>query len=181
MGYFDGLTNAAFKTDEAGRRLFFLYGRFGKGRLLATEDDERSMRAKYKGFYKYTFFVVVPAMIAIRLFLHQSLSVQLIVAGALIVPGYAWLEVHARQYPKVDARITFAESYANSAAGHNLWTLIALTLLSAVFVLIGLFIAFKGKPEDYWIGIGCAIFFGVCGAAIGWMARLKVRQKSRQR
>jgi hypothetical protein len=34
MGYFDGLTAAAFKKDTQGRDLFFIWGKFGKGRVV---------------------------------------------------------------------------------------------------------------------------------------------------
>jgi len=181
MGYFDGLTNGAFKTDKQGRRLFFLYGKLGKPRLLPTEADEQSMRAKFKSFYKYTFFVLIPVIVVLNAFLARSVTTLVLVGAALIIPMYVWLEIQARKYPKVDGTLTFAEAYSNSAAGHNYWTLIALTALSGLFVLLGVLIIAIGNPEDRWIGIACALFFGACGVVIGWMARLKSKQRKAAR
>lgn len=181
MGYFDGITNAAFKIDDQGRRLFFLYGKFGKGRLLPTEADEQLMRKKYKTFYMYTLFFVVPVVVLTNLLSHQGWTlklfmIQLLIGAILLAPAYIWMEIEARKFAKVDARLTFAESYANSAAGHNYFSLIALLVVSGVFVLGGLLMAIYAPSGDRWIGMIGVIFFGACGAVIGWMLRLKIKQ-----
>ncbi len=176
MGYFDGLTNGAFKIDEQGRRLFFLYGKLGKARLLPTEADDLSMRAKYKAFYIYGMLFVMPVIVILSV--SSTPLIPLILVGTvLLAPAYIWLEIHARKYAKVDGKLTFAESYSNSAAGHNFWTLIVLTFLSSLFVLLGVILIALGPAEARWVGAGCVLLFGGCAGVIGWMARLKVKQR----
>lgn len=181
MGYFDGITNAAFKIDDQGQRLFFLYGKFGKGRLLPTQEDEQRMRSKYKAFYMYTLFLVMPVMVILSVSFSQRWTVQLfmiqvLVGAVMLIPAYIWMEIEARKFAKVDSRLTFTESYANSAAAHNYATLIVCLILSGVFVLGGVLMALYAAPGDRWVGIVAVIFFGAGSAIIGWMLHLKSKQ-----
>jgi Flp pilus assembly protein TadB len=177
MGYFDGLTNGAFKTDAQGRRLFFLYGALGKGRHLPSEADEIAMRGTFKAFYKFLMFAVLPIVVVAHVFLHMSFSGILILAGLLLLPPYVWLEVKARRYPKVDSRISIGEAYANSASAHNFWTLVFLSGIAFLFVLAGLVIVVVLEGNDRWLGVGAIVFFGACGATLAWMARINARKR----
>lgn len=177
MGYFDGLTNGAFKVDDQGRRLFFLYGALGKGRLLPTEGDEIEMRRAFKGFYKYLMFAVMPVVILGNVFLHYSLATYMVLAALMILPAYIWIEVKARRYARVDSRISLGESYAGSARAHSFWMLIVLSVVSFLFVLLGIGLTLVLDGSDRWIGIGGALFFGFCFAVITWMAILNRRQR----
>lgn len=175
MGYFDGLTNGAFKTDAEGRRLFFIYGALGKGRLLPTERDEQEMRGVFKAFYVYLIIGVMPAVIIGHNFFDLSLTWMLGFGALLILPAYIWIEVKARRYPKVDARLSLGEAYANSAKAHSFWILVLLLVVCALFALLGLVVAFLLPSPNYWIGIGCFAFFGLCAAGLAWMALLNRR------
>lgn len=51
MGYFDGLTNAIFKPDADGNTVFFPYGAWGKGRLIADADSAEQLKKFIGRFY----------------------------------------------------------------------------------------------------------------------------------
>ena len=44
MGYFDALTKASFKPDADGNTVFFPYGAWGKGRLIADADSAEQLK-----------------------------------------------------------------------------------------------------------------------------------------
>lgn len=176
MGYFEGLVSGAFKTDTQGRRLFFLYGALGKGRHLPSEADELAMRRAFKAFYKFLVLFVLPIAIVSHVFLQMSFGSILMLAGLLVLPPYVWLEVKARRYPTVDSRISIGEAYANSAVGHNFWTLVFLSGVSFIFALGGLIVITSVDGNDRWLGIGALVFFGAGGAIFAWMARIKSKK-----
>jgi Ca2+/Na+ antiporter len=69
-------------------------------------------------------------------------------------------------------RLTFAESYSNQAASHNLVTLCILEVASLLFVFVGIGLLFLGT-ENLFIGIACILFFGLCSISIGFMIYAK--------
>ena len=60
MGYFDGLTAAAFKKHSQGRDLFFIWGKFGKGRVVPTEADGAAARSYLKNYYICVLVGILP-------------------------------------------------------------------------------------------------------------------------
>ena len=128
MGYFDGLTAASFKKDAQGRDLFFIWGKFGKGRVVPTEADGASVRSYLKIYYICLIVGIVP---------------MIMLAGervrAALVPGdrrssWCWrwrrwlpLFLRTRQWAVADERLTYREAMSASAAAHGaatLWFLI---------------------------------------------------------
>lgn len=67
-------------------------------------------------------------------------------------------------------KMTVKEARQNSAKSHNRGTLIFLTVVSVLFVLLGLFMMAGGLV---WQGLLCSGFFGACGFMIGLMVRDK--------
>ena len=107
MGYFDGLTAAAFKTDSRGRDLFFIWGKFGKGRVIPSEADGAAVRSYLKNYYICVLVGILPTVMLggeagqPRWFLTIAIFMALALAG--LVP--LWLRT--RQWALADERLTY--------------------------------------------------------------------------
>jgi hypothetical protein len=164
MGYFDGLTEASFKTDQNGNTVFYPWGVLGKGHVLTDPAKAQQLRAFVRLYYQVTLPVVIILSI-LRIWL---------LLGLAVVGLTAWFLVRTRQLtagaPVSGERLSMKESYRNSAARHSkpmLWALLACSLL---FVVGGVWIALRG---EVLVGLGSALFFGLCGLAIGYMATVR--------
>jgi hypothetical protein len=174
MGYFDGLTAAAFKKDAQGRDLFFIWGRLGKGRIVPSEADGASVRSYLKSYYVCVLVGIVPMLMLAgkagepRWFLAIGIFMALAIAG--LVP----LFLRTRHWPAADERMTYREALSASAAAHGALSLWLLVALSAVFVIGGLFLLLA--TEATLVGLLCVVFFGGCLGVFVWM--LAVRQRA---
>src|ERR1039457_6901337 len=70
MGYFDALMSSWFKTLPDGRKLFYPRGAWGRGYIIASEQDYKRLRQQIKVY----LIVMVVLMI-----------------GASVSPGYLWI------------------------------------------------------------------------------------------
>ncbi len=97
----------------------------------------------------------------------------------LLVPVFgAWFYFGSKSLvsgcPYGEDKLTLKEGYANSAASHNKFTLWLLFIFSVLFVLAGIFIASAAKSSgQMMLGWFSVVFFGACGAAIGYMLKVK--------
>jgi hypothetical protein len=169
MGYFDGLTDGAFKTDAQGRHVFYPWGVMGKGYVMRDADNHQSMRRKIKWMY----IVTLPLII-----INQS--VWGVKANLVFLPLYLiWYVLMLKRWTAglevSGEKITVAEARRNSAKSHNRGTLIFLFIVSVLFVLMGLLSMAAGR---IWLGLFISVFFGFCGGMIGMMIRDKSRAAS---
>lgn len=168
MGYFDGLTDAAFKTDQQGRKVFYPWGVLGKGYITRDEAHYQRLRSKIK----WTYIISLPAIIIGQVLYGWKIAVLFAVMYtvwylAMLTLWLSGLEISGE-------KITVAEARRNSARSHNRATLIFLTVVSVLFVIMGLLVALGGKV---WLGLLTAVFFGGCG----WMIFQMLRDKAKQR
>jgi hypothetical protein len=70
MSYFDALMSSWFKTLPDGRKLFYPRGAWGRGYIIASEQDYKRLRQQIKVY----LIVMVVLMI-----------------GASVSPGYLWI------------------------------------------------------------------------------------------
>ena len=174
MGYFDGLTAAAFKKDSQGRDLFFIWGKFGKGRVVPTEADGMSVRSYLKNYYICVIVGIVPMiMFAGKSFeprWFMAIGIFMVLALAALVP----LFVRTRQWAVADERLTYREAMSASAAAHGAVSLRLLAALSAVFVAGGLLLLLA--TDATLIGLVCVLFFGACLGVFIWMLVMRGRR-----
>lgn len=169
MGYFDGLTDAAFKRDASGNTLFYPWGIWGSGFIVDSEGKKNQIR----GFYKKMYMVMLPAIIIIQMAVGFWLNL-------VLFPIYCvWYYFTAKKITqglrKTEIKLKTSEAYKNSAKSHNLPTLIFLELISLGFVAIGIWILQAGK--DSFIAYASMGFFGLCAMVIGYMIVAKIRDK----
>src|SRR5688500_11460293 len=138
MGYFDGLTAAAFKKDSQGRDLFFIWGRLGKGRVVPTEADAIAVRSYLRNYYICVLVGIVPMlMLAGKSFEPRwflAIGIFMVLTLAALVP----LFLRTRHWAAADERLTYREAMSASAAAHGVVSLWTLIVLSALFVVAGL-------------------------------------------
>lgn len=168
MGYFDGLVESTLKKDKSGNTVFYPWGVLGKGRVIADADREIQLRRFLLRYYKVT----LPVSIIFGILRIWPLLP--IIVGVFT----AWYLIESRRVlagtPFSEERLTLKEGYRNSAMKHNKFTLWVLFLFCLLFVVAGIAIALKGVGQSPVIfGLGCAIFFGLCSLAIGYMLRAK--------
>jgi hypothetical protein len=171
MGYFDGLTATSFKQDSQGRDLFFIWGKFGKGRIVPTEADGAAVRNYLKNYYICLIVGIVPMiMLAGESFeprWFMAIGIFMVLALAALTP----LFLRTRQWAVADERLTYRE--AMSAAAHGAVTLWLLTAVGALFVTGGLFLLLATDAK--LIGLLCVLFFGVCLGVFVWMLVMRRR------
>ena len=167
MGYFDGLTAAAFKKDSQGRDLFFIWGKFGKGRVVPNEADGIAVRSYLKNYYICLIVGIVPMVMLAgkagepRWFL--AIGIFMVLALAALVP----LFLRTSQWEVADERMTYREAMSASAAAHGAVTLWLLIAVGALFVAGGLFILLA--TDATLVGLLVTIFFGACLGVFIWM------------
>ena len=173
MGYFDGLTAAAFKQDAQGRDLFFIWGKFGKGRVVPTEADGAAVRNYLKNYYICLIVGIVPMIMLAgeslepRWFL--AIGIFMVLALAALVP----LFLRTRQWAAADERMTYREAMSASASAHGAVSLWLLAAVSALFVAMGLFLLLG--TDAALIGLLCVVFFGACLGIFIWMLVMRRR------
>ena len=168
MGYFDGLINASFKADKQGPTLFYKWGVLGNGYILPTADKENEIRKFLMLYYK----VSLPLVIVVGALLNWLLAVL------LAIPLFIWFQIKISALTKgltiSREKLTFKESYTNSAQGHNKFTLWLLLIGSTAFVIGGLFLLLTATDlKRQLIGVSGIIFFGACAAVSLYMLKIK--------
>ncbi|MEN6620314.1 MAG: hypothetical protein ABFD50_02030 [Smithella sp.] len=168
MGYFDGLTDACFKTNMQGTTLFYKWGVLGKGYILPSIEKKDEIRK----FVKLYYMVSLPTIIGAGAFINW------LWAMLLVIPFFIWFQIKISSLTKglaiSNEKLTLKESYTNSAKGHNKTTLWLLLIFSILMFLGGLFMLliardFKGQI----LGISFIIMFGTCSAVFIYMLKMK--------
>ena len=169
MGYFDGLTAAAFKKDTQGRDLFFIWGKFGKGRVVPTEADGAAVRNYLKNYYICLIVGIVPMIMfagkALEPRWFLAIGIFMVLALAALVP----LFLRTRQWAMADERLTYREAMAARSTG-SLWFL---AVLSWLFVAGGLILLLA--TDAVWIGLVCTLFSGACLGIFVWLLIMRRR------
>jgi hypothetical protein len=174
MGYFDGLTAAAFKKDSQGRDLFFIWGKLGKGRVVPTETDGVAVRSYLKNYYICLIVGIVPMiMLAGKSFEPRwflAIGIFMVLALAALAP----LFLRTRHWAVADERLTYREAMSASAAAHGAVTLWLLTAVGALFVAGGLLLMLA--TDATLVGLLIVLFFGGCLGVFIWMLIMRRRR-----
>ena len=180
MGYFDGLSDGSFKLDRQGRWVFYPWGALGKGYVLPDEARKDRIRQ----FVKRYLLVTLPLSILFGVaFSNVALSRRLTVwTGVLIgllpldfvgsIVFYGWRTARLLEGFRVsEEKLRIAEAYRNSAKSHNLAILIFFFVLSALFVVAGLWLISQNRVM---VGALSVALFGACTVGIGFMLKAKL-------
>jgi hypothetical protein len=173
MGYFDGLTASAFKKDAQGRDLLFIWGKFGKGRVVPTEADGIAVRSYLKSYYVCVLVGIVPMLMLAGKSFDPRWFLAIGIFMALALAGLAPLFLRTRDWAVAGERLTYREAISASAAAHGAVSLWLLIVLSAVFVAGGLVLLLA--TEATLVGLLCVVFFGGRLGVFVWMLIMRRR------
>jgi hypothetical protein len=153
--------------------LFFIWGKFGKGRVVPTEADGAAVRNYLKNYYICLIVGIVPMIMLAgnsfepRWFL--AIGIFMVLALAALTP----LFLRTRHWAVADERLTYREAMSASAAAHGAVTLWLLAAVGALFVAGGLFLLLATDAK--LIGLLCVLFFGACLGVFIWMLAMRRR------
>ena len=169
MGYFNGVASAYFKKGADGKAVFYPWGVIAKGYVLPDEAAE----AKTRRFIKIHLIVSLPAMV---IAVNYSLTWVCIAAAASFAWFYFQVKALLKGCPVSAERLTFKESYTNSAKAHNKAGLWALFIISLLFVAAGIWFMIVGPAHSSKVALALStLFFGACSCAIGYMVKVRMK------
>jgi uncharacterized membrane protein HdeD (DUF308 family) len=182
MGYFDGLVDSSFKKDSSGRRIYYAWGIFGKGRVLEDARTEEKLRAFLKKYYiavilAATGLVALSGLMYLLLLLIPLLSVWFVHTTRALLS----------QCPVSDEKLTIKDAYSAMAAVTNEFVIWLFLLCSLIFAAGGTWIMLHPVPLGARLAAAMgAMLFAAGAAALAYMLKLKkdqeeAEQKSRVR
>jgi hypothetical protein len=133
MGLFQAPTAAYFKRDATGRQLFFIWGNFGKGRVIPSEADGDFARRYMTAYFFGTLATIIPAIVWLpdqMLDSHWLLAVGLllVLAWTAMLPLY----LRTRRWPLADEAMTYGESLTITARAYGSKTMLAFVIAIAL-------------------------------------------------
>jgi hypothetical protein len=129
MEYFNGLTDATFKTDAKGNTIFYPFWIFGKGYILPGDNKNR-----FRLTMKRHLLTCVLLAIAFSMFLNPPLFFFIILP--LYFSGYTiWVKKRTAGLAISSVKLTLSDSTGKSARPHNWTTFGFLDIVSFLFVL----------------------------------------------
>ena len=173
MGYFDALTASYFKTAPDGRRLFYPWGIWGRGYVVASQQNYGRLRGQIKIYTIASLVLIIP--VATLLHYLWAMAVTLLV----IVFYLCWVPFLLRGLQPTDERMSLSESMSGQARLQNASTLWMLLIVSILFVLTG-FAMLVFDPDKWLVGGFAIVFFGLCAAVAVRMLILRRRAFTQQ-
>ena len=171
MGYFDALTSGYFKTEgQDGRKLFFPWGIFGRGYVIASEQDYERLRRQLK-VYTIVAMVLIIGPVALQRLLWAFVIAALLTAFYII-----WAHYLLRGLQRSNERLSLQDSMTTQALAHSAGALWLLEVASLVFVGGGI-LMLADDPSRWLRAVFTITFFGLCAAQIARM--LVLRRRSR--
>lgn len=173
MGYFDGLTAASFKRDAEGREVFFIWGKFGTGRIIPSEADGAWIRRYLKIYYICVLVGILPMLMAGGEAFQPRWLLTVIIFALLALAALVPLWMRTRAWLVAGERLTYGEAISASARAHGVVSLSILTVLSLLMVVGSMFVALYA--DQILIGTLGVILFGACLGLFIWMLRARRR------
>ena len=165
MGYFDGIAGLYFKKDAGGKTVYYPWRIVGKGYVMPDEAAEKEAR----GFIRLFMMVTLPVIVI-------AVNISWIWAVAAMAGLAMWYYLKTRALVAGRAlsleKLTFEESYTNSAKAHNIAVLWLLFIISLLFTAASLWFAFGGAVHcDRLMMCVSSFFFAFCSVSLGYMIK----------
>jgi hypothetical protein len=179
MGYFDGMTNAVFKTDRNGNTVFYPWGVFTRGWILTDPARIAAARHFLRRWYQVSICgAPLVTMAIIPQWIPLPITAALVVACLVI--GTGWFVVKTRKLTagaeRSDERLWFRDSLANIATGLSRPTIWILYGVSCLGVMGGLWMAVNmGSRVSAWPGVLVAATFAAGACMYGYMLAVQGR------
>lgn len=166
MGYLQGLVNVSFRKDNAGSTIFFPNGKFGKGYIISSAEEE-----KIKTFLRRYYTVSFTSLIIVILMFS---SYVLLLAGVLIIWYYIRINKILDRTKKSPERGPIRESIEIMSVSMGLPTCLVL-FLSGALLLVASIIVFI-RNDKMWGGLGI-VFSGFALIVLFKMLMISIKNK----
>ena len=173
MAYFDAVMSSYLKTLPDGRKVFYPRTLWGRGYILASEQDHKLLRQRIKVFFIVSIALIIGANIALG-------SLGTFIAGAFLVALYyvALAPYLVRGLQPSDEKMSLQESFSNQATTFSSMGLWACEISSLAFVALGIAM-FVLDPESRLGAVVVMATFGLAVAVFTWMLILRRRASHR--
>ncbi|MEX0643656.1 MAG: hypothetical protein WD468_13210 [Pirellulales bacterium] len=183
MRYFSYIAEQSFKTDEEGRRLFYIGTPFSRPYVIADESMEQRLQRKMTWYHRLT---LGPAIVGMALgasflrrpwlFLFERPWLLFIVLVVAVSAAWVLLRVifykELRTMPRAAARVSLRTFYGSMAQKHSRKGLLLGLFASLLFVATGIWMSLYDNSTRP-IGVTIAAFFGIVAAAWAYTLWLK--------
>lgn len=180
MRYFTYMAEQSFKTDDQGRRLFYLGTPFSRPYMVPDEATEARLFRKMTWYHRISLgaiFVATPFLIP---HLFETPWQFLAYVGGVTVASLVVLRLlfwrDMKDLARATAPMTFGSFYADTARRHSRAAIAMGFLVCLGFVVAGAGMMIVGK-KYFTAGLFLALFFGLCSVAWGYALKLKGQQE----
>ena len=170
MSFIDSLSDPLFKKSQAGDTIFYPWSVLGKGYVIKPESRVKSIRDTVKWL---NFGVIIVSMTCL-----QALSwvYAAILIGVYYVFYVIWTD-HVTKGMRVSGEpLKLSESMGKTVAHCSLGYVVAMLVVSLIFVVLGVWMFFD-EPQERLMAALCVLFFGAIAIWNVFMLRAKIRQK----
>ena len=169
MSYFDALMSSWFKTLPDGRKLFYPRGAWGRGYIIASEQDYKRLRQQIKVYLIVMVVLMIGASVSPGYLWILGLGVLLLGFYYLVFAPYC-----VRGLQPSDEKLSLQDSYTNEALALSSKRLWSMEIGSIAFVGLGvLMLAFD--PDSWLSAVAIIVAFGFSAAIFMWMLLLRRR------
>jgi hypothetical protein len=169
---FDIFAAPLFKIDSEGRQVFFPWGFWGSGYVIADAEAAARLRRIVRTTWMVFFLVGIPV---ITLFARaETLTdfLAFVAIGSLSGLGMSlWFRWLARGLPRADLRLSMREAQDAQTRAMGRSGLLVMLALSLMLIVLGAVAIAIGGREGVWLGTILIAMFGACLAVFLWQWR----------
>lgn len=179
--FFDGIVEPMFKQGADGRPVFFVFGIWGRGRILPDGAAAASLKRQLKAWYMALFGLIFVGGAIFGPVIAQGSDWRPVILCALVGIGHSalmslalWWQV--RRFPHSEERLRYADATAAQArllGPRWMLVLFAGSLLATVFGLLLL----ATDPSRWLANLGAASFFAVL-SVVFWRQWRQARESA---
>lgn len=173
MAYFDALASSAFQTRD-NRRLFFPWGKFGRGYLIPEDETYERLHRGVKTYHGVSLPIVIVCTVV------WGAVAAFLVLPFLVVGYWIWARGESTKLEPVDDAFSISESLAGQARTHSWLVLFLLEFFSLVFVVLGCLIIWL-DPDEWPMASLIVGFFGLCAFVFARQLLVKKRDLLRNK
>ena len=179
MGYFDKITEAAFKKGENGKTIYFPNGVLGKGRVI----EDPILKEKVFKFHKRLNKYLVPFAVFYGILMGLGGGASLnAISPLIIIAAFVFLRQRflIKDLPKHNVKLTVKEASTSTSKAMHPAVLVFMMLNGAMCIVLSLLLpSLFGKPINEIQSLVLIIFMlGVVSLAISiYLYKLKKSNK----
>jgi hypothetical protein len=151
-----------FKSDGAGQRVFYPYGRFGKGRIVSPVEEAEIEAYIRKQFSWWTGLILAQIVMQSVLGIGITLALLGIPFLILLIAFHSGLRRRTKGLPVSTVRMTGPDQVRNQAQHMSATRAYGLVAVGIIMTLGAGFTALHESGPNAWIGAFGVVFFGFC-------------------